>query len=302
DFVSDPYTFSSIGVAGSGSSERRVVISGARHQIPTIVLDAADGREISRATVPPAGLSVESGGYGQLFHLKDIGGTAGQRLINVVSYSSSSQYMFQGLMSIPVDRLEGMQVLDTAPVGLRYVRGSVDSFTPGGPTQVLVSKYDADASRNDLILFSAADLTPTTTLRNFYLAGIADLGDRQGPFVIGMSGTTDEVPASGGPLIALRYNGTEFRQLDWFPGMGTLASPLTRSFNDAGVDNAGDTVSVLKGTGGAANAILLYRRPDQIEAVDVAGGRAVGSYERTGAVLTLLAVRQDPRPAKGRVV
>ena len=98
DFISDPYSSSSIAVIESPGGARKLAVSGARGAIPTIVLDAMTGIEISRAQFFSDGEDhgFESGGPGQLLYVGTDAGL-GPQLVTVSSYPSGSSYMFQGI-------------------------------------------------------------------------------------------------------------------------------------------------------------------------------------------------------------
>ena len=305
DFISDPYTYSSLAVTGGPAAGRRVVISGARHQIPLIVLEASTGSEVTRRVYTEA-QGVESGGFGQLLQLRDVDGTGELQVIAIAEYSSAQQYMFQGVSRTSLENTSDMQMLDTRPVGLHYARGSVGAFDQDRPDEILVSKFDPDARRNDLLMLSSIDLSIKATLPNFYLVAIADLGDSQGPFVIGLPGVSSETPSGLEPLVAVRYNGSEFRQTAWLPGTARLAQLLPRSFDDPAMDNAGASPVLLKSAAGSS--ILLQRASrsagprDILDLTDVASGGSLASYARPGTSLDLLVVRSSSSPADARIV
>ncbi|HMF08722.1 MAG TPA: hypothetical protein VKJ00_06260 [Thermoanaerobaculia bacterium] len=251
NFVSDPYTFSSIGVTSPTSGSRRIVVSGARHQIPEIVIDANNGAELAR-TVFDGIIGLESGGTGQLLQLKDVDGSGVQRIINVASYDSSAGYMFHGASVANASNLREAKILDTAPVGLRYVQGSVADFDGDGRDEILVSRYLPESDRHDLLLLSAADFTAKAVLPNFYLSAITDLGDGQGPLIIGSLGVTTEYPFGTEGLVAYRYTAGAFHQTAWKSGVAPLATVPARSFDQPDRDNPGDSAVVLKTSSGGS--------------------------------------------------
>jgi outer membrane protein assembly factor BamB len=300
NFVSDPYTFSSIGVTSPTSGSRKIVISGARHQIPEIVLDAKTGTELGR-TVLEVIAGVESGGTGQLLKLADVDGSGMQRIINIASYDSSSPYMFHGLSTANAGQLTDTAFLDTSPVGLRYVQGSVADFDGDGRDEILVSRYLPESDRHDLQLLSARDLTTKKTQPNFYLLGIAVTPDGQVPLILGLTGVTAEYPFGTEGLVAYTYSSGAFHQTSWKSVVAVLATVAARAFDQPDTDNPGNGAIVLPISGGASGVLLLQN--GTLVLADARTGAATASFSTSpGVTATLLAVSPKSTPAESRVI
>lgn len=213
DFVSDPYSFSALGVSDlnhDGTSS--VIVAGARGRVAVIVLDAATGKEKFRVAYPDVN-GGESGGTRQLLHIGDLDGSGHDQILCVSSHGSDSQYMFQGAtVTDPSD--PGLQRdLDTAPVGLRYVPGSVTDLDGDGRSELLVSRYDVEAHRHDLLLLDASTLSLRATYRNFFLLAVQKRTDGLHD-ILGAVDVVSEEPFEG-TLAGLRFESadTSFREV-----------------------------------------------------------------------------------------
>jgi len=203
DFVSDPYSFSALGVGDlnhDGTSS--VIVAGARGSIAVIVLDAATGREKLRVAYPAVNGS-ESGGTRQLLHIGDLDGSGHDQILCVSNHGSDSQYMFQGATVTDPNDPDLPRVLGTAPVGLRYAPGSVTDLNGDGRSELLVSRYDVQAHRHDLLLLDASTLSLLTTYRNFFFLAVQKRTDGLHD-ILGAVDVVSEEPFEG-TLAGLRF-------------------------------------------------------------------------------------------------
>jgi len=310
DFVSDPYTYSSLAVGDlRHDGNQQVVISGGRHSIPTIVLDAGSGGELYRKSVTVDGHGVESGGTGQLLQLHDLTADGRQEIVTVSSYSGSEAYMFQGITvtSFPNPRVDA--VLDTFPVGLRYVRGSIQDFDGDGRTEILVSRYAPDIGRHDLLLLDASTLLLKAIVPNFFLGAVVSVNGGRDRVILGSRDAAAEIPPGNTPLTALRYDGTTFVETEWDSGLSMIAHVRTRAFDMTAEDNPGEEAILFNAPATGTEAILLFDdrnydgKPDELVATDVASGAAIERWGiAPGVPIELLAVQTASDPSRSRFV
>jgi outer membrane protein assembly factor BamB len=310
DFVSDPYTYSSLAFGDlENDGSQRIVISGGRHSIPTIVLDATTGWELYRRTITLDGHGVESGGPSQLLRLNDVGDGGKREILTVSSYGSGEAYMFQGITVTSLTDPFRDSVLDTYPVGLHYVRGSVQDIDGDGRLEITVSRYFPDQGRNDLMVLDAASLQVKAAVPDFFLRAIVPAPGIPGRLILGSRGVTGETLSGEEPLKALEYAGGKLQETGWDPGLGLIADPLPRAFDIADEDNPGESAAVLDFAGSGRDAILLYddrnqdNQPDEIVASDVESGAVLERWGiDPGVPIKLLAVQNAPDPARSRFV
>lgn len=310
DFVSDPYTYSSLAVGDlRHDGNQQVVISGGRHSIPTIVLDAGSGGELYRKSITVDGHGVESGGTGQLLQLHDVTPDGRQEIVTVSSYSGSEAYMFQGITvtSFPNPRVDA--VLDTFPVGLRYVRGSIQDFDGDGRSEILVSRYAPDVGRHDLLLLDASTLLLKAIVPNFFLGAILSVNGGRDRVILGSRDAAAEIPPGNTPLTALRYDGTTFVETEWDSGLSKIAHVRTRAFDMTAEDNPGEEAILFNAPATGTEAILLFDdrnydgKPDELVATDVASGAAIDRWGiAPGVPIELLAVQTASDPSRSRFV
>jgi len=310
DFVSDPYTYSSLAVGDlRHDGSQQVVISGGRHSIPTIVLDAGSGGELFRKSITIDGHGVESGGTGQLLQLHDVTADGRQEIVTISSYSGSEAYMFQGITvtSFPNPRVDA--VLDTFPVGLRYVRGSIQDFDGDGRSEILVSRYVPDVGRHDLLLLDASTLLLKAILPNFFLGAVVSVNGGRDRVILGSRDATAEIPPGNGPLTGLRYDGTTFVETEWDSGLGMIAHVRPRAFDMTAEDNPGEEAILFNAPATGTEEILLFDdrnhngKPDELVATDVASGAAIERWGiAPGVPIELLAVQTASDPSRSRFV
>ncbi len=305
DYVSDPYSFSSIAVGDiDHDGHPEVVIAGGRGQVPVIILDAATGAEKSRSLYTDEVTGAESGGTAQLLQLRDVDGTGRRQIILISNHGSADSYMFQGIAITNTVRPEASRLLDTHPVGLRYARGSAQDFNADGRVDILVSQFDPATRAHTLILMNAADLSIEAEQPNFYLLAVADVGGDGRPFIIGRADAAVEQPEGEGPLIAYQYDGREFMPTDWHPGEGRLASPLTRAFDEPEADNVGDAALTWDADGDGEDEILIFQnQATELLAVDARRGAPVARFRAAqGMRMEVLAAHVEQALSQSRVV
>ncbi|MEO8433033.1 MAG: PQQ-binding-like beta-propeller repeat protein [Acidobacteriota bacterium] len=307
-FVSDPYTYSSLALDGPPGS-RRIIVSGARGAVPTIVVDAPTGREITRAQFYAAANDhgYESGGQGQLLQLADVDGSAaGPQIVTVSNYGSGDTYMFQGVTIAHPLRPQDDRSLDTYPVGLRYVQGSLQAFDGGSRKEILVSRFNPAAGRHDLVLLDGATLLAKSTVEDVYLAGIVE--DAGEPLILGLAESDSENALDReGRLVSYRYRSGAFVRAGFEVSAGSLAAVTTRDLDNVGGDNTGTAVVTLTRSG--AHGVLVMRdrdrdgKKDTLVLADVASGSALATFEApSGVGLDILAVRAPGDEARQRLV
>ena len=306
DFVSDPYTPSALTVAdlyGDGLPE--IVISGGRRTVPTLVLDAASGNELSRSYVTIEGHGFESGGIGQLLMLTDLdaAGAPGPRdIVTVSSYNSGQTYMFQGITITRAGSTEPSRVLDTYPVGLHYARGSVRDFDGDGRAEVLASRYATDLRQHQLELLDSSSFEMKASVPNFYLLSVVDVPGSPQPLIIGWEDVATENPAGSYPLAAYRFDGSTFERTGWNPGIGTLASVIPRSYDEAPYENPGDSVVLIDEDPHLAPSLLGYTQAG-LSLLDTSTGAVLAAYgPPKGVRIGLVAVSASAKAADRRFV
>ena len=307
DFVSDPYTPSSLVVGDLDFPGReQVVISGGRHSIPTIFLDAHSGQELQRRYVTVDGHGVESGGPGQLLQLADYEGDGSQEVLTVSSYSSGEAYMFQGITVTGFGDPERDRVLDTYPFGLRYVSGSIQDFDGDGRSEILVSRYVPEAGRHDLLLLDAATLGLRGSVPNFYLKAV--VGSSGGWVILGAREVASEVPSGREPLTVIHYDGIVFKPTSQRWKLGMVAGVLPRAFDAAAVENPGDAAVLFSATNGDEAILLFDNRksdgiPDELAAADLDTGELIARWGiGPGVRLGVLAAAPASDPSRTRFV
>ena len=305
DFVSDPYTYSSLAVGDLHFVGRQeIVISGGRHSIPTIVLDATTGWELFRKLIVTRGHGLESGGTSQLLKLTDATVDRRQEILTISSYGSGEAYMFQGItLTSPTDPSRDA-VIDSFPFGMHYVRGSVQDLDGDGTSEIIVSEYIADKGRHDLLILDAAKVTVKVSEANFVLRAIVAVNGGQDRLILGARGVSTEVPSGLEPLTALHYDGGQLKETSWNPGLGLIAEVHPRAFDTASEDNPGESATVVDVTGTGRDAILLYDDAvDEIVATDVVSGEAIEQWGiGPGVPINLLAIVAASDPSQGRFV
>jgi outer membrane protein assembly factor BamB len=262
DFVSDPYSYSALAYSDlNHDGSPSVVIAGARGHVPVVVLDAERGTEKFRvALLDESGL--EAGGTQQLLQVGDLDGSGHEQILLVSNHGSDAQYMFQGAAVVDPEHPEWFRVLNSAPVGLHYVPGSVGDFNGDGRLDLLVSRYDLGARRHDLLLFDAATLDLISTRQNFFLLAVQKRTD--GTYdVVGSAGITSELPQPEGDLVGLRSqsSGAGFREV-WrrtnsFDLFGSLVRQ--RGVGSPAIDNPGFSPVLLRDDGVDRARVVLRR-------------------------------------------
>ncbi len=312
DFVSDPYTPSALTVAdlyGDGLAE--IVISGGRRTVPTLVLDAASGNELSRSYVTIEGHGFESGGVGQLLLVTDLdpsGAPSPRDIVTVSSYNSGQTYMFQGITITRAGSSEPSRVLDTYPVGLHYARGSVRDFDGDGRAEILASRYETELREHELELLDTSSFEVKASVPNFYLLSVVDLPGSSQPLVIGWEDVATENPVGSSLLAAYRFNGSAFERTAWNPGVGTLASVIPRSYDEAPHENPGDSVVLIDEDPHLGPSLLAYsrnegREQEGLSLLDASTGAVLSRYDPPdGVKVGLVAVSAAAKAADRRFV
>lgn len=176
NYISDPYTYSPIIIGDfdhSGTPE--VAIGGGRAQVPIIVLNARNGREIRRAKFnidPSGGHAFESGGTLQYFAAFDVPGRNSSQFLIVSNYDSSSQFMFQGAISAPAAALNAARIRDTNPRGLKYTSGSLTDIDGDGIPELIVSRWNDVQKVHSVEVLDALTLQLRASNPNFSLVAV----------------------------------------------------------------------------------------------------------------------------------
>jgi outer membrane protein assembly factor BamB len=310
DFVSDPYTYSSLAVGDlRHDGSQQIVISGGRHSIPTIVLDAGSGGELFRKSITIDGHAVESGGTGQLLQLHDVTADGRQEIVTISGYSGAEAYMFQGITVTSFTNPGVDAMLDTFPVGLRYVRGSIQDFDGDGRSEILISRYVPEIRRHSLLLLDASRLGLKALLPNFFLKAIVSANGGRDRVILGSRDVTTETPSDDTPLAALRYDGTTFVETAWDSELGLIAHVRPRASDKTAEDNPGKEAILFNAPATGTEAILLFGdrnhdgKPDELVATDVASGAAIERWGiAPGVPIELLAVQTASDPSRSRFV
>jgi outer membrane protein assembly factor BamB len=310
DFVSDPYTHSSLAIGDlNDDGSQQVVISGGRHSIPTIVLDAASGGELFRQSITIDGHGVESGGTRQLLQLHDVTGDGRPEIVTISGYNGDEAYMFQGITVTGFTTPSVDALLDTFPVGLRYVKGSIQDFDGDGKAEILVSRYSPEAGRHTLLLLDASRLVLKAILPNFFLRAIISPNGGRDRVILCSRDVTSENNSGQEPLTAFRYDGSTFVETDWDSSLGMIAHVRRRAFDKTDEDNPGDEAILFNAPAAGTEAILLFGdrnrdgRPDELVAADVASGAAIERWGiAPGVPIELLATEAAPDPSRSRFV
>lgn len=289
DLLSDPYTFSALGFSDldhDGTSS--VVIAGARGSVAVTILDAEDGKERFRVTYPDVN-GLESGGERQLLYIGDLDGSGHDQILCVSGHSSDSQFMFQGATVTDPTDPGVLRVFDTAPVGLRYVPGSVADLDGDGRLELLVSRYDLNAGRHDLLMLDAATLTIKSSRPNVLLLSVTRRTDGSWD-LLGLADAVSELPQIEGSLVGLRIDPKDrtfreiWRRSDPIDLSGSLVR--VRSAGSSRVDNVGFSPVVLLDDG-MDFARAVFRRPRgtsggaDLIAVRLSDGTIQGTYGPT---------------------
>ncbi len=308
DFVSDPYTYSSLAVGDlKHDGSQQVVIAGARGSVPTIVLDAGSGGELDRKSVTVDGRPAESGGTRQLLQL--VTADHRQQVVTISSYSSSEAYMFQGISVTSFANPAVDSLLDTFPVGVRYVRGSIQDFDGDGKSEILVSRYAPEVRRHYLMLLDASTLRLKAILPDLFLGAIVGINVGRDRVILGSRDVSTEIPSGREPLTAFRYDGTAFVETGWTSGLGVIASVPPRVFDKPAEENPGEAAISFGTPVPGSEAILLFGdrnhdgNPDELIAVDLVSGAAIERWGIAPEVpIELLAVQTASDPPRSRFV
>lgn len=305
NFVSDPYSNSALAATGLRNGRRRVIVSGARWQITNIVLDGGTGAEISRHTFSASTKDhgFEAGGSSQLLHVEDENSTGRAKIVTISNYDSRSTHMFQGITVAATGRVPAKRSLDSHPVGLHFVSGSVRDFDGDGLFDILVSRYDTVRSRHDLLLLDGTTLRPKATMPDFHLKGI--VLTETPPLLLGTTGVRSETSTFGDGTIGVRYERGRFRKTGFVGSNVRLATPISRPTDDPSQDNAGPAPLVLDG---APPQLLVFRRVasdphgDQLCLASLDTGQVGTCFSSgPGIGMSLLGLRRGPG-IEGRIV
>ena len=303
NFVSDPYTYSSLALARLGDGRRAIVVAGGRGSVPTITLDAATGIETSRSYPPVnSGHGFESGGTGQLLVVGDFDGVSGDEVLTVSSYPSTATYMYQGLTLANLKSPGASHWLDTFPSGLRFVQGSAQDFDGDGRPDILVSRFLPESRRHELILMDGATFQIKATLADVCLAAVIRRRDAAGPEAIVFTGVSSETPGGWEPMVGYSFSAGAFQRTPFATAGIRLAEPMQRAYDAAAYDNPGSSAIVLDLDGDGADEIVGFRGRDMVVLAG-ADGHVLSSWTPPGgATATLLAARQGRPPLGSRLV
>ncbi|MCU1349678.1 MAG: hypothetical protein JWO56_2708 [Acidobacteria bacterium] len=285
DYISDPYTASSLAVADvTGDKLPDVVIAGGRGRVSMIVFSGRNGALEGRNDVRlPTGRTPESGGYAQSLALRDVDGDGIADMIVIGGYPQNASFMFQGVITATFKNLESPRVIDAYPYGMNYCDGSVSDFDHDGRAEVLVSHFDAARHAHVLMLLDAATLSVKAEIEGFLLSGIVDR-DGPSPLILGFEGIDVEVPSGGRTVRAIRFQDGGFHVLSW--RKANVGMPQSGQFLDprAEIDNPGfRPVSVDVNGDGTGEVVLLERDIGMagrrsLSAVEIASGNVIRSF------------------------
>ena len=303
DFVSDPYTFSSLAQARLADGRRAIVVTGGRGIVPTLILDTTTGAEISRSYVPGGSdHGFESGGTGQHLVVADLDGRPGDEVLTVSSYTSTATYMFQGLTFDNLEHPGDSRWLDTFPSGLRFVNGSVQDFDGDGRLDILVSRFVPETRRHEVLLMDGATFQIKATIPDICLAAVIRRRDASGPEVIGLLGVTSEEPNGAEPMAGYAFSAGAFQPTSFTTTGIRLAQTQSRAYDAANYSNPGSTAILLDVDGDGADEIVGMRGSGVVLLSGV-DGHVVSSWTpSSGVQATLLAARQGQPPLGSRFV
>jgi outer membrane protein assembly factor BamB len=204
DYQSDPYSFTPMVVSDlDHDGVEELILAGGRHQFSVIVLRASDGHLLEHEQFFNEDIdarTIEGGGDLQFLAASDVDGDGDEEIVVVGGYSSSAQYMFQGVMVASSD-LSNVEVATTAPPS--FVSGSLIDLDGDGLDEFLASHYDPARRRHEIRVTDLRSLTTRVTLDDLQLVSIVD-GDGT-PIVLTHPGVRAEEIAPVGPVRALRF-------------------------------------------------------------------------------------------------
>ncbi len=292
-YSSDPYSYSPIAIRdvnGDGSPD--IVMVGGRGSVTLWILDGRSGDVLSREDYLNTDPSIwtESGGWGQLVMVRDVDHDGEPEIIVIGSYASTSAYMFQGAMVIDPLWPYTPVVLNTRPIGLRYVTGSIQDFDGDGKDDILVSYFDSIQGVHVLELLDAKTLTVKRQLAGYRLEAVVTGIDRR-PRIVASTGITTEQGSSTGVFKVLRLSDQGFDPAAWSIYADSMLTNYAHDRRPDSSNEGAEPVVVDANHDGTGDVVFARGAARTFFAVDIETGKTLATHsfpagEVPGAVIS----------------